>query len=234
MACASAMSPSPRREPDIVGLKPASVLPAGPPHGHRTRPRSARATARRRPQPPESLRFVVRAHLGPARSRGDLYVLIYWFRSYCSSARTSSPAWSMPESSSSMPRSSTTATARSRGQVDQSLSGGQDLILEIDWQGAAQVGAARCPSASRSSSCRRRGPSSSAVCAAGAPTPRRSSSGGCATPRRTWPTGANSTASSSTTISIGRSGELRGDRGWGAAARRRRSDGGAGEAGGRA
>lgn len=27
----------------------------------------------------------------------------------------------------------------SRGQVDQSLSGGQDLILEIDWQGAAQV-----------------------------------------------------------------------------------------------
>ncbi len=27
----------------------------------------------------------------------------------------------------------------SRGQVEQSLSGGQDLILEIDWQGAAQV-----------------------------------------------------------------------------------------------
>lgn len=27
----------------------------------------------------------------------------------------------------------------SRGQVDQSLSGGQDLILEIDWQGAQQI-----------------------------------------------------------------------------------------------
>jgi guanylate kinase len=30
----------------------------------------------------------------------------------------------------------------SKAQVDQSLSGGQDLILEIDWQGAGQVRAA--------------------------------------------------------------------------------------------
>jgi len=79
-----------------------------------------------------------------------------------------------------------------RRQVEQALAAGQDLILEIDWQGAAQVRAA-LPSASRSSSCRRPVRSSSAACAAAAPTPKRSSSAACATPPPTWLTGASST-----------------------------------------
>ena len=39
-------------------------------------------------------------------------------------------------------RSSTTTTAPRAGRSRQSLAAGQDLILEIDWQGAAQVRAA--------------------------------------------------------------------------------------------
>ena len=52
-----------------------------------------------------------------------------------------------------------------RRQVEESLAAGQDLILEIDWQGAADP-RARCPSAAPSSSCRRRAPNSSGGCAA--------------------------------------------------------------------
>jgi len=59
-----------------------------------------------------------------------------------------------------------------RRQVEKALAAGQDLILEIDWQGAAQV-RVRCPNASRSSSCRRRGRSSSAACAVAARMPRK-------------------------------------------------------------
>jgi len=57
------------------------------------------------------------------------------------------------------------------GQVEASLASGQDLILEIDWQGAQQIRQA-LPSASPSSSCRPRARNSNAGCADAAPTPR--------------------------------------------------------------
>ena len=49
---------------------------------------------------------------------------------------------------------------------------GFDVVLEIDWQAHGRC-ARRCRSASRSSSCRRRGRRSSNGCATGAPTARR-------------------------------------------------------------
>jgi hypothetical protein len=73
-----------------------------------------------------------------------------------------------------------------RRQVEDALAGGQDLILEIDWQGAGHIRRA-LPGASRSSSCRRPELSSSVACTAAARTPRRSSSAACATPPRTDP-----------------------------------------------
>jgi hypothetical protein len=66
-----------------------------------------------------------------------------------------------------------------RHQVEEALAAGQDLILEIDWQGSQQVRHA-LPSASRSSSCRRPVESSNGGCAGAARTPRRSSSGASA------------------------------------------------------
>ena len=67
-----------------------------------------------------------------------------------------------------------------RAQVEKHLADGNSVILEIDWQGARQVRESM-PSASRSSSCRRRSKNSSGACATAAPTAKRSSSAACAT-----------------------------------------------------
>jgi guanylate kinase len=60
--------------------------------------------------------------------------------------------------------------------ITEALARGEDMILEIDWQGARQV-RANCAASTRvasaSSSCRRRSMSSSAACAAARRTPRR-------------------------------------------------------------
>ena len=82
-----------------------------------------------------------------------------------------------------------------RAQVQESLAAGQDLILEIDWQGARQIRAA-LPECHTIFILPPRGPSSSDGSEAAAPTRRRSSSVGCATRRATWGIGGNSNTSS--------------------------------------
>ena len=61
----------------------------------------------------------------------------------------------------------------SRSQVERHLAEGQNVILEIDWQGARQV-RGQCRNACRCLFCRPRAPSSKAGCAAARPTAMRS------------------------------------------------------------
>jgi guanylate kinase len=69
----------------------------------------------------------------------------------------------------------------SRAWLEAQIAGGNDILLEIDWQGAQQVRKV-FPKAVGCSSCPRRWRSWSDACAAAAPTPRMSLHAGCLAP----------------------------------------------------
>ena len=86
---------------------------------------------------------------------------------------TSSSAWSRPGEFLEHARVFDNYYGTSRRQVEQCSTAGQDVMLEIDWQGAQQIRARDARMPSRSSSCRRRARRWNAACASAARTPSR-------------------------------------------------------------